>query len=744
MIKEIKMKNCASYSSEGSALLDCAKVNFVYGPNGSGKSTISNYLRKPDLPLFSECSIEWDSHMSEDLVVYNQRFRKANFGTSDIPGVFTLGEGSIEELRQIETLKKKRTRLLEGVQGRRDDKAKKEKALSSLEDDFRESIWDAKDKEHIKVLRPAFTGLLNNKVKFRNEVISRYDKGFESADAYDVLTSKAESMFASTPEKMSLCSTDIASFLDGFTAVESNEVWGAVVVGNKDLPIGKLIQALGNSTWVSFGRRYITVGKVCPMCQSTVISQELKNQLDSFFDGEYDRSIALINELQSQYKDTFERLKLCIEAIKNNSDLANIGKFDSSGFETVFSELTALFNENCNLIEEKKIEPERKISLRPLSSVIEKIVQLVSKANSNIEKHNSLVDNLKKERQKLVDAIWAYFLTENSDSISRFKKKKNELSRAIQGMAEGIQNAEAEIETLNQEIIDAEKKVTSTQPTVDEINRMLKAYGFTNFSIAPSSEKENSYQIQRPNGELATDTLSEGEETFISFLYFMQLIKGSSESGHINNKKIIVLDDPICSLDSTVLYIVSAMVKDLIKQVLKKQTDYTQIFILTHNVFFHKEASFTNGKNKPNEDVKFWIIRKDEGVSSIKAYENTNPISTSYELLWKELKENNSPHYIVIQNIMRRIIENYFNMVGNINEHIIESFDSPEEQTICLSLIYWINDGSHSIPDDLYIDSYTPSTEKYMSVFRQVFEKTGNIAHYNMMMGIPDETPAQQ
>ena len=224
----------------------------------------------------------------------------------------------------------------------------------------------------------------------------------------------------------------------------------------------------------------------------------------------------------------------------------------------------------------------------------------------------------------------------------------------------------------------------------------------------------------------------------------MQLIKGSSESGHINNKKIIVLDDPICSLDSTVLYIVSAMVKDLIKQVLKKQTDYTQIFILTHNVFFHKEASFTNGKNKPNDDVKFWIIRKDEGVSSIKAYENTNPISTSYELLWKELKENNSPHYIVIQNIMRRIIENYFNMVGNINEHIIESFDSPEEQTICLSLIYWINDGSHSIPDDLYIDSYTPSTEKYMSVFRQVFEKTGNIAHYNMMMGIPDETPAQQ
>ena len=40
MIKSIKMKNCATYSSECELIENCQKINFFYGPNGSGKSTI--------------------------------------------------------------------------------------------------------------------------------------------------------------------------------------------------------------------------------------------------------------------------------------------------------------------------------------------------------------------------------------------------------------------------------------------------------------------------------------------------------------------------------------------------------------------------------------------------------------------------------------------------------------------------------------------------------------------------------
>lgn len=197
----------------------------------------------------------------------------------------------------------------------------------------------------------------------------------------------------------------------------------------------------------------------------------------------------------------------------------------------------------------------------------------------------------------------------------------------------------------------------------------------------------------------------------------------------------MVLDDPICSLDSTVLYIVSSMVKSLIKDIRDGKSDVEQIFILTHNVFFHKEASFADGRTKILNDVNYWIISKDDNITSIRSFEENNSIKTSYELLWQELKTNSSASSITIQNIMRRIIENYFSILGkDVDEKIVNSFDTTEDKMICRSLISWINDGSHSIPDDFYINSYTDSVERYKRVFRGIFIKMDHKAHYDMMM----------
>lgn len=90
---------------------------------------------------------------------------------------------------------------------------------------------------------------------------------------------------------------------------------------------------------------------------------------------------------------------------------------------------------------------------------------------------------------------------------------------------------------------------------------------------------------------------------------------------------------------------------------------------------------------------------------------------------------------------MRRIIENYFKLLGNQrNEQIEEHFEIAEEKMICRSLLYWGDDGSHSIPDDLHIDSYTDAVPKYKEIFRKIFDLSGNISHYNMMMGIEENS----
>ena len=74
--------------------------------------------------------------------------------------------------------------------------------------------------------------------------------------------------------------------------------------------------------------------------------------------------------------------------------------------------------------------------------------------------------------------------------------------------------------TLEEEAIELQNQLTSVLPSINEINTLLKSFGFTNFQLAESDEKGN-YKIVRENGEDANETLSEGEKTFITVLVFL-------------------------------------------------------------------------------------------------------------------------------------------------------------------------------------------------------------------------------
>ncbi len=118
-----------------------------------------------------------------------------------------------------------------------------------------------------------------------------------------------------------------------------------------------------------------------------------------------------------------------------------------------------------------------------------------------------------------------------------------------------------------------------------------------------------------------------------------------------------------------------------------------------------------------------------------------NPIQSSYELLWQELKSDGIKSSLTIQNIMRRIIENYFKLLGKYgDDDLILKFKTKEEQEICRSLISWINDGSHSVSDDLFVELQDRTIESYKKVFKDIFVLTKHEGHYNMMMNIEEET----
>lgn len=317
--------------------------------------------------------------------------------------------------------------------------------------------------------------------------------------------------------------------------------------------------------------------------------------------------------------------------------------------------------------------------------------------------------------------------------ITEYKKQKANIENAINSLKVKIRDTGKEkneqIKLLNK----LESNNTTIKPTCDAINNYLKCFGFVSFKLK-ISEDNLSYKLVRENGEDAKETLSDGEKNFVSFLYFYHLLKGGHSETEINNQKIVVIDDPISSLDNEILFIVSTLIRELIQEVREEKGVIKQIFILTHNLYFHKEVTYNKcRKSESLNEETFWLVKKCEGNSTIEL-QPTNPIKTSYELLWNEIKtipRNNA----TIQNTMRRILENYFKILGNISlDKLYKKFEG-ENKIICKSLCSWVHDGSHNVFGEEY---YTPLDDsmvtKYLEVFKEIFINEGQINHYNMMM----------
>ena len=62
-----------------------------------------------------------------------------------------------------------------------------------------------------------------------------------------------------------------------------------------------------------------------------------------------------------------------------------------------------------------------------------------------------------------------------------------------------------------------------------------------------------------------------------------------------------------------------------------------------------------------------------------------------------------------------------------------------DNKNICRSLLSRINDGSHSMPEDLFVEMSDDQIERSKFVFHQIFVNMGQKSHYDMMMRQTDK-----
>lgn len=737
MITSINIKNIATYDPIiGVQIDELKKVNFIYGANGCGKTTLSNFLQNPVDLKYSNCNVNWKNETPIKVLVYNNKFREQNFGKGKLNGVFTLGQATTDEIKVIED-KNEELKIIkaDGIKKRETLNAQKLRK-ENLEKEFTENSWKNIYKKYDKEFKEAFTGSMKSGELFKNRLLQEFSNNSTTLKTLDVLREKAKTIFGEVPQNISPINTiSYEKILD----IELEPIWKKIIIGKADVDISKLIQKLNINDWVNQGREYIQEDdETCPFCQQSTITEDFKNQMEKWFDETYLDDIKTIKALKEEYYLLMQNLINELNNIETNQKNFKDTKLDIDKFSAYVKTLISQNNTNNEFLNNKIKEPSRSIELVSLKEQLNLIAGLIKNANDEIIKHNDIVTNFNTEKTDLIQSIWKFIIEEFRFDIAKYISERDGLEKGITALQIQLNEKLSEFSTLQIEIQNLSKNVTSIKPTIDEINRLLRSYGFLNFEIVPTAEK-GFYQIQREDGEIAETTLSEGEITFITFLYFLQKAKGGETEESVNEERILVIDDPISSLDSNVLFVVSTLIKEIIKNIKSDIGNIKQIILLTHNVYFHKEVSY-EGLNRKGEKSHFWILRKNNKISTIHFYSEQNPIQSSYELLWREIKEWENNSGITIQNTLRRILENYFSILGNKRDDVlINNFSTQEEREICRSLLSWTNEGSHTLPDDLFIEAPDGTITKYLEVFKNIFKHTENIGHYNMMMCIDTE-----
>lgn len=725
MINNLKIKGIATYKN-GIEYIP-KKFNFFYGPNGTGKSTISKVLSGE---LSSAETSVINNDIQEEILVYNKSFIKRNLQTDNgIKGIFTLGEDSIEKRTQIltkkETIEEQKKILIRYNCSVKKQNEEKKQAFEELET----KCW--KIKNDIETKFPEVIKGFKKKKIFCEKCIDSYE------NTYNYLTlTDLQKRYNTVYQKDRIEDLKYENInLENIRKYDNNELLYKSITGKNDNDIGEFIEYLNASDWVKEGLVFLdrTENK-CPFCQRK-LPDNITENIKKYFDKTYEESKEKIEEYAKSYEEIRGEIILVTDNISSNKyDYVDYQQFDLKK-----NELIVKINSNLNDIEKKRRNLAEVINI---DSMVDEAINLhneIEKINRKIEENNKLLNN-QQAKNETNNMVWRYVSNIYKDDITTYKTIASRCDKVISCITQKIDTTNEKIRLLQDGIKKLESTIASIEPTIEAVNNILRGFGFIGFMLSIDENQQGVYKVIRPNGDDASTTLSEGEYNFISFLYFYYLCYGSQRKDEIIKDKILVIDDPMSSMDSNVLFIVSTLVKEMLYKCNEGKEGMEQAFILTHNAYFYKEITYWGRKNQlPVSETKYCILNKRDEDTTIAEYDK-NPIKTSYELLWSELRNSDCKSKSYTLNIMRRILEHYFTLLGGMEyEKCIHEFKG-SDQLICRALVSFINDGSHSVFED---HLYTPdgySIENYKHVFELIFDKLNQKEHYDMMMKKDDET----
>lgn len=546
--------------------------------------------------------------------------------------------------------------------------------------------------------------------------------------------------------------------------VDGREILSKPIVNSADTELAGFLRDIGATEWMRQGHDAYShnANGRCPYCGGD-LPADFEQTFIASFDNRYQENLRLLDEFLARYKKSANELFVPLQT----TPVELYPQIDLKPYADKLAVLKAAIQANIETIKSKAENPASAVALTDIQPILEDLAEIINGFNSLIDANNAIVAAGPTKRTECTDAVFSLLAFMLKDVIATYRKSDGDMQAELDALDAEIKAHNATLDEIKTQLKTLRGKTVETDTAKDSINLMLRDSGMRGFSLEPKAGVDNVYEVRRPDGTIA-DNLSEGEKNFIAFLYFYHLVHGSDSADGETREKIVVIDDPVSSMDSGSLFIVSTLVRQMI-EICRNNADnrnrtaegnfIKQIFILTHNAYFHREVSYSYVAKY--DYASFYLIRKIGTKSTIKLCDdvnpnapteriNVNPVKNSYAALWDEYKEVQSA--VPLMNVIRRILEYYFLQLcgyeGSQLRQVIliqgkaegrfkdaDGNDDEEKFQLASSMLAYINASSIGMSDGMDFVEDCLDADECRSIFEMIFDAMKQKQHYDMMMG---------
>lgn len=573
-------------------LAEFGRYNLIYGWNGTGKTTLSRVLRALEsraVPSPGEITLGIDgqdvpgSRFGEQQIpvrVFNRDYVAESvfpIGGDAVAPIFVLGKESVDKQKEVDRLRTEQVQYASSLDAQQRKKREADKALDDFCKGRASAIRDT--------LRSPGQNRFNDydKSDFRDRATLMVSNG--DKDAHLVSETDRDKLLAQIRATPKLRLKDVVCDLPNLDSL-TKAVTALLKRTVKSIALPALKNDAPLSNWIRNGLvLHEERGKeLCLFCEQALPLARV-SVLHSHFSTQFEDLLQDIDNQLLQLQQIYRRTS--VVELPNRAelyeDIATDFEAAASALRTALETTRAYLESLASKLQEKKARAFDVMSLNTTSP--SSIVSLIDEVSEVIRRHNKATEQFQSRIQQARQQVEA-------DGVARDLAEFARLETATHSFDAPVTAARSELDQVRSRIAQLEREIMEHRKPAEELNKDLRNYlGHAELTL---EVKETGYVITR-NG-IPAQRLSEGEMTAIALLYFLK----SLEDRRLDlSKTVVVLDDPVSSLDANALYLAFGFIRE-------RTQGAAQLFILTHNFRLFRQVRnwFHHLPKQGKKDVK--------------------------------------------------------------------------------------------------------------------------------------------